>query len=1164
MKKGIFLVSLIVISLSGLRVKAQGASCALSSPVVPGTYVASTLIGEASQQPDADSAGWYSFTPATSGILNINSCGGGSDTRLWIWSGSCGSLQPVANNDDFAGCISSGTNAYASKIENVILLAGNTYYFEWDDIWSSAGFTWSFTFNALPENNDVEINFLTNRYTRIPITQAPNGISLGATLKNLSGNSITNVVLTAEIYELPNLTTPIATYASSPITMGIGSQQTVVSGVWSPSLTASKSYQIKYIKTQTEADQVSANDQSTQNLILDYNYMARDNNTYTTAFNWGNSNYSQGVQYSVLGPDQMTGVQYYIASSSTSQVYTVQVFPITNGTIGATALYTSSNITANGAGWKTHLFPAPLNVTTGDYLVAITKSGTTSFPVGCDASLFTTNSNFVKTGANPWYAMELYGVSYAFMIRPRFGSDPANDVVFVNNLNPGGEYTKIHTRQSLNGNALTFSANGRNVGTSLIQGVTLTATVKDAQGTVLYTATSAPQDLNSAQTSLFTVPSYTVNNLGNYTIDYIFESTTDQVPQNNGSTTGFSRTKQTMSRTYGITGSLGIGNNATAGVYDNGILGQTYTLTSDDILDSVQFVLNATTPANQPVRVDIYATANGVPTGTPIASTTTYTTTASDNTNGVVLKLPISTGSLALTAGTYFFGVIENAGNIRLATSTSYHTPNRAFIKWDQSPAGATAWATVEQFNFFVSYVINPIFKTCIPYTFSDSITAASCGANDGAINNTISGGTGALTYLWDSGQTTEDLDSLASGIYSIAITDLNMCSLTQNIVVPSLSNLSVSSFTNNITCPNGNNGQIILTAANGVEPYDYAWGNNIVANDTATSLTAGNYSCIITDATGCVVVVFDTLTEISGLNANVLNDIVVCTANSTSDLTVTAQGGVGNYNYQWLGTTVNQSTFSNATIGSYTCVVTDSLGCTDSVSTAIILTDLNASSSATDLLCNGSNSGSVTISVQGGIQPYIYDWDNSTNSTATLAGLSGGSYSCIITDAAGCSDSISATLNEPATIVITSNVTPEINGNDGAIDLTVSGGVSPYSYLWENNQTTEDLSNLSGGTYSFTVTDANGCVYSDSISVQSADLLDISNFTWNVYPNPVNEKINVEVPIEGAINIFDCNGRFVKTYSVEKGLNIIEMTQFEAGIYLIKMNNQVKRWIKE
>jgi hypothetical protein len=76
--------------------------------------------------------------------------------------------------------------------------------------------------------------------------------------------------------------------------------------------------------------------------------------------------------------------------------------------------------------------------------------------------------------------------------------------------------------------------------------------------------------------------------------------------------------------------------------------------------------------------------------------------------------------------------------------------------------------------------------------------------------------------------------------------------------------------------------------------------------------------------------------------------------------------------------------------------------------------------------------------------------------------------------------------------------------------------------------------------------------------------LLDISNFTWNVYPNPGNEKINVEVPIEGAINIFDCNGRFVKTYSVEKGLNIIEMTQFEAGIYLIKMNNQVKRWIKE
>ena len=129
MKINIVLKTAIVTLLSSAKLFAQGASCSTSIPLTPGTFTATTLTGTPSQ-PDATAAGWYSFTPTTSGIMNINSCGGGADTRLWIWSGNCASLTLVANNDDFAGCISTGTTAYASRIDNVILLAGNTYYFE--------------------------------------------------------------------------------------------------------------------------------------------------------------------------------------------------------------------------------------------------------------------------------------------------------------------------------------------------------------------------------------------------------------------------------------------------------------------------------------------------------------------------------------------------------------------------------------------------------------------------------------------------------------------------------------------------------------------------------------------------------------------------------------------------------------------------------------------------------------------------------------------------------------------------------------------------------------------------------------------------------------------------------------------------------------------------
>jgi hypothetical protein len=268
MKKLVHIFCSILLLGVGLKTHAQGLTCAAALPVTPGTFTASTLVGTPSQA-SATAAGWYAYTPTSNGILNINSCSGGSDSRLWIWSGACAALAPIANNDDFAGCISTGTNAYASKIENVILMAGTTYYFEWDNVWEATGFTWSFTFAALPANNDAGITAVANRNTRIAISQASFGIPMGATVKNFSGSPLTNVILTTEIYELPNTTTPIQTYASTAQTLGIGAEQNITAGTWAPVLTSSKSYLIKYIKTQTQIDGVTTNDQSTQNLTLE-------------------------------------------------------------------------------------------------------------------------------------------------------------------------------------------------------------------------------------------------------------------------------------------------------------------------------------------------------------------------------------------------------------------------------------------------------------------------------------------------------------------------------------------------------------------------------------------------------------------------------------------------------------------------------------------------------------------------------------------------------------------------------------------------------------------------------------------------------------------------------------------------------------------------------
>jgi hypothetical protein len=390
------------------------------------------------------------------------------------------------------------------------------------------------------------------------------------------------------------------------------------------------------------------------------------------------------------------------------------------------------------------------------------------------------------------------------------------------------------------------------------------------------------------------------------------------------------------------------------------------------------------------------------------------------------------------------------------------------------------------------------------------------------------------------------------------------MCSVSSNFVVPSLSDLTVVSSKTNVTCPQGSDGQIALLISNGVSPYTFSWNNNIVANDTAIALSAGTYTCTVTDSTGCVVVVFDTLTELSAISITGNEYLTVCTSSETVDLSVSAQGGIGSYIYSWLGTPENQSTLSGVSLGNYTCVVSDSLGCTDTISTSVLLTDFSASASGTDLLCNGSSAGSVSINASGGTLPYTYDWSNSTNTTAILVGLSGGNYSCVVSDSQGCVDTVTAILTEPSAIVVTSNVTSEDEGNDGAIDLTVSGGVSPYTYQWENNSTSQDLVSLAGGTYTFTITDANGCVYLDSVVVPtSVGIFENSNFKWSINPNPGEDFIQINSTLNGIILFFDVNGKIIVSNEVSFDKNTMDVSNLQPGVYLVQLNGQVKRWIK-
>jgi large repetitive protein len=178
----------------------------------------------------------------------------------------------------------------------------------------------------------------------------------------------------------------------------------------------------------------------------------------------------------------------------------------------------------------------------------------------------------------------------------------------------------------------------------------------------------------------------------------------------------------------------------------------------------------------------------------------------------------------------------------------------------------------------------------------------------------------------------------------------------------------------------------------------------------------------------------------------------------------------------------------TNIPAGIYSVTVTDANGCSTSASVTITqpALALSASVSGTDVLCFGNATGAADLTVNGGTAPYNYSWSNAAT-TEDLANLAAGTYTVTITDANGCSTTASVTITQPASGLTSSTTQTNVlcfGNSTGAADLTVSGGTAPYNYSWSNAATTEDLTGLAAGTYTVTITDANGCSTTASVTI--------------------------------------------------------------------------------
>ena len=468
--------------------------------------------------------------------------------------------------------------------------------------------------------------------------------------------------------------------------------------------------------------------------------------------------------------------------------------------------------------------------------------------------------------------------------------------------------------------------------------------------------------------------------------------------------------------------------------------------------------------------------------------------------------------------------------------------------------------------------------------TVSITPTSVLCnGGNTGAAVATASGGTAGYQYSWSpvSGST-NNLSNLTAGVYTCFVQDANNCTASASGLVNQPAAISANATANPASCNGGLNGSATVNASGGTPGYTYSWSSfPVQTTQTATNLGFGAYTCVITDANNCTAAANITVSQPTLLSSSATNTPILCNG-GTSTVTVSATGGTLPY-------TGTGNFTVNAGVNNFT--VTDANGCTSTTSLNISQpTALVASSSNTPILCNGGTS-TVTISASGGTAPYTGTGNFTVNA---------GTYAYTVTDANGCSSITSITITEPTTFSASSNNTPILcNGGTSDVSVSGNGGTLPYTgtgtftvnagtytynisdangcaastsitvteptLLVASSTATSILCNggtaditisatggtapyngtgtftVNAGTYSYTVTDANGCTATTSITITEPPLLTASNSNTPILCNGGTSTVTISgnggtLPYTGTGNFTEVAGTYTYTVTDANG----------------------------
>lgn len=341
-------------------------------------------------------------------------------------------------------------------------------------------------------------------------------------------------------------------------------------------------------------------------------------------------------------------------------------------------------------------------------------------------------------------------------------------------------------------------------------------------------------------------------------------------------------------------------------------------------------------------------------------------------------------------------------------------------------------------------------------------------------------------------------LQAAAPGVYTVVITNTqNGC--TSSAAATVVQNPAVTASIGNVTnvaCNGQQNGSAVASGGGGNGVLSYAW-NSGDTTATANNLNAGIYTVTVSDGEGCSATATVSISQPTLLTATASGTPQMANGAADGSATATPTGGTPGYTYLWSNLETTE-TITGLLPGSYTVTVTDANGCT-AVSIATVNAydcTIDASVDAEDATCFDANDGTATAVPINGLAPFTYLWSTG-DTTVSISNLAPGIYTVVVTDAANCPEAISFTISEPTLVRANATATP-MSGpatGDGTATASPTGGVGPYTFEWNNMETTQTITGLSEGSYTVTVTDDNGCTAVQTVVVLPGNCGITTNF---------------------------------------------------------------------